>query len=84
MEQTKWCRRCDRTLPVDSFGKSNQHRDGLKTYCRECCRKIGHAHYHANLESERAKRDKYRRADPKKMNARAKRWRDNLRVEVIV
>lgn len=38
MEQitTKYCSKCKRDLPVTSFNKSKNTKDGLQYHCREC------------------------------------------------
>lgn len=33
---TKYCPRCDQTLPIESFGKNRSTRDGLTGYCKAC------------------------------------------------
>lgn len=35
----KYCRKCGRTLPIDSFSRSGRSSDGRQTYCRECANK---------------------------------------------
>lgn len=32
----KWCKKCDRFLPVTEFAKHSSRPDGLQIYCREC------------------------------------------------
>ena len=36
MSQTKYCKRCDRTLPIEQFCKNKQTKDGYGFYCKEC------------------------------------------------
>jgi hypothetical protein len=33
---SKYCPRCERVLPVDSFGRNRSARDGLTSYCKPC------------------------------------------------
>ena len=33
----KHCPHCNRTLPVTSFHKDKKKKDGLRSWCRECC-----------------------------------------------
>lgn len=35
---TKRCSSCKQTLPVTAFGKNRSKRDGLKCYCKACCK----------------------------------------------
>jgi len=44
---TKVCGRCKKELPKDEFSKSNQTRDGLKSWCKECLR-VYHRDWYAN------------------------------------
>jgi hypothetical protein len=41
---TKYCKRCDRELPLSEFHKDRSLKDGLAFYCRECTAKYGHAY----------------------------------------
>lgn len=34
---TKFCTRCERTLPASAFYRVRSAKDGLSGYCRECC-----------------------------------------------
>ncbi len=33
---TKWCGRCKRTLPLESFANNSAKKDGLQDRCRDC------------------------------------------------
>ncbi len=35
-EATKFCPKCEQTLPTTSFFKNKSRRDGLQGYCKEC------------------------------------------------
>ena len=39
-EGMKICSRCGRLLPLDSFYKYSQSKDGHQNYCKECTRDI--------------------------------------------
>ena len=41
MSQTKHCKRCDRTLPIEQFHNSKNMKDGKAFYCKECCSEYG-------------------------------------------
>lgn len=41
MTETKHCKRCDRTLPIDQFHKDKKSKDGHAFYCKECCAEYG-------------------------------------------
>ena len=38
--ETKICTKCQKELPLESFGKCTKAKDGLKTRCKECRNKI--------------------------------------------
>ena len=39
--KTKYCKRCDRVLPVERFSKHKNTKDGLNFYCRGCISEKG-------------------------------------------
>lgn len=39
--QSKYCKRCDRTLPIEMFCKNKSSKDGHAFYCRDCTSKYG-------------------------------------------
>ena len=41
MSQTKYCKRCDRTLPINHFHRDKKSEDGHAFYCKECCSEYG-------------------------------------------
>lgn len=43
-EKTKYCKRCDRDLPLSAFGTDRKRPDGLNFYCKECCRNYEREH----------------------------------------
>lgn len=70
-QTTKFCRKCERTLPLDRehFGSNGRTPDGTRrlwdSYCRECRRRMRTALYHADperhLARNRAERAKFAR-----------------------
>ena len=34
--KTKYCSKCNRTLPVEMFWKNRREKDGFQFYCKEC------------------------------------------------
>lgn len=58
MNTEKYCKRCDQTLPVDSFTPSKARYDGLQNYCRECMKKYRIEHYRANKEQYQNRNNK--------------------------
>jgi len=41
METTKYCKRCDRTLPIENFSKDKKLKDGYAFYCKDCASDYG-------------------------------------------
>jgi 5-methylcytosine-specific restriction endonuclease McrA len=57
---TKYCARCDQTLPTENFAKNKARYDGLQGMCRSC---------------DRAKRIDWEKRNPKKARERIDRYR---------
>lgn len=68
--ETKYCKRCDQTLPIDRFTKSVGRYDGLQVYCAECMKLYRREHYHAN---KKAYKDRARENNPKYI-AKTRAW----------
>lgn len=60
-EEFKYCLRCKKVLPKSSFYKSNQSKDGLYCYCKECVKK------YYNSEKGRISYEKYWKSEKKKL-----------------
>jgi hypothetical protein len=52
------CTCCRRVLPAESFGPRPAKRDGLASWCRECCREANRRWRAANREAYNAARRK--------------------------
>lgn len=39
--KTKYCKRCDRTLPISRFNKNRCSKDGYTFYCKDCISEYG-------------------------------------------
>lgn len=57
---TKYCKRCDKTLAVVEFTISKSRYDGLQAYCRECMKKYRIEHYQANKKQYYERNNKSR------------------------
>jgi hypothetical protein len=44
----KICARCNERKPTDEFGADFKAKNGLKSYCRQCHRKVNYEWYHSN------------------------------------
>ena len=42
--ETKYCKRCDRELPLSNFHKDRKSKDGLAFYCRNCTANYSHSY----------------------------------------
>ena len=38
---TKYCKKCDRTLPIEQFHKDKKSKDNYAFYCKDCTREYG-------------------------------------------
>jgi len=53
MSQTKWCSRCDKTLPTTEFWRDLSRRDDLDHWCKQCRHDSARARYDAKKKRER-------------------------------
>lgn len=51
----KWCRKCDRVLPLDRFGPNRNKSDGKESACRECKAKRARAYREKKKRGETGK-----------------------------
>ena len=63
MVETKRCTKCGRELPLSEFSENVGYRDGYKTHCKECVRKVSREWYvrnrmPANKEYRRLQQEK--------------------------
>lgn len=63
MTETKRCTKCGRELPLSEFSENVSYRDGYKTHCKECVRKVSREWYvrnrmPANKEYRRLQQEK--------------------------
>jgi len=79
---TKRCPRCKLSYanPLVSFGKASERKDGLKVYCRQCCKEQQRAYQRKNAEKIKTARRTYwaayyARNIIKLRIAAARRWR---------
>lgn len=85
--ETKICTKCQRELPLESFGKYTKSKDGLKSRCKECRNKLKREYnkthkqqthdykqwYMKNhIEELRISQKKYRTEHKEEIKARAK------------
>lgn len=73
-----WCSKCQRYLPIDSFGKSANRRFGLKTWCKECRKKD----LEENPIRERTRRREHYLRNKDKILAANRKWRRENRDKV--
>lgn len=57
--ETKQCRKCRETLPLSSFTKRSQSKDGLDSVCRNCKAKLAEEYYSTNREKTLAQKRAY-------------------------
>lgn len=60
MSDTKYCKHCDRTLPITRFNKNKGTKDGLTFYCKDCVAEYGRKYrstpegMYSNIKSRQA------------------------------
>ena len=73
----KTCSRCKEVKSTEEFTKKKTSKDGLRSYCRECCRKDAER-WRANTKEQRALRGKeYHEKHRDRIIQRQKEWRKN-------
>ena len=50
-KKTKKCSKCGRILPIDNFSNNNSAKDGLQSYCKECCSKYNQIYQQTNKQT---------------------------------
>jgi len=75
---SKRCRKCGATKPVDAFGRDRSRPDGRFPWCLECKRAWESARREANIDAERARgRASYARHRERRIAAVAERYRSD-------
>lgn len=59
----KICRRCERELPLDDFGKRKTGKNGLSSWCRECIREHSRIKRESNPLARQREREYEQRPD---------------------
>lgn len=73
----KVCPKCKKELPATSeyFYKQSRSKDGLTTYCRDCCKAYAREWQKRNSEKERARKKKWRQEHREKEKERKRNQR---------
>lgn len=69
MEFLKKCSKCKELLPVSSFCKHRNGKDGINASCKRCGANQKAAYYKAHPEKKKAKCAAYQKANPEKKKA---------------
>jgi len=69
----KTCSACKESKPIDMFSKQNDRKSGVRSQCKDCCKKK----YKPNKEKVRIKNKAWVLKNPDKISAQNKRHRDN-------
>jgi hypothetical protein len=77
-EGMKKCRKCEKILSVDNFGKSNKNKDGLKSHCKECKRQ--ESKYWRDNNQEHCK--KYREDHKDEIREKDRKYRTNNKEKI--
>lgn len=90
MSERKTCTKCKRELPLDSFCKDKNRKDGLNPWCRDCRKKhyadnrerfLGYARKYR--ETHREQKNEYYRKNREKRNKINKNFNLKLKLEVF-
>lgn len=73
-DATKVCRRCGVDKPRTDFSLARSNRDGLYSYCKECARAQGRAHYIRNREAVKKRTRQWALGNPDKARKAARRY----------
>src|SRR5436190_23026241 len=84
-DETKYCPRCEEVQPLSEFTKNRAKFDGLKVYCKTCCKKEREENsgYYAqkskewraaNPERFKEKRDAWEQAHPQSERETRQEW----------
>jgi hypothetical protein len=71
---TKWCRKCDQTKQRSEFGSNTGIKDGLHTYCRQCCSTARKAYFERDPDAFRARQRAYWGRPENGRGAKARAW----------
>jgi hypothetical protein len=72
---TKFCRKCNSVLPITSFGKCSQSKDGKTRQCKACLKKKQDSWYARNPEYKQNHVKKYNQTERAKLLRRNRRLR---------
>lgn len=70
-EGFKTCATCRSDLPVAEFNGHKSSKDGLRSSCRECCKRLHQEWYARNADQQRSKRQLYYQNNRARENAAA-------------
>lgn len=70
-------------LPLSSFGKDSSRADGHKYWCKACRSKESQRRYQVHPDRVKRSNLRWRQAEPEKVDAINKRYRDRLRDRVF-
>ena len=75
----KRCTKCKQEKSFSEFSKNKNCKDGLHSWCKECERPIGKAHYQRNKQKVKARANAWSKNNPERARAHNKaasaKWR---------
>lgn len=72
--RTKWCCKCDKVLPISSFGKNKARYDKVQSACKPCLTRLVRTWQKKNKQKVREYVDCYQKRNPGKINAKTKAY----------
>lgn len=79
---TKRCRKCDVVKYEADYSKDKENKDGLKRYCKACCKALDRSYIERNREKHNEKSLRWQKANPRYEKERWVRYRKNNRVKI--
>lgn len=75
---SKHCYKCNRILPLTSFGKNSASKDGHMSECKECRLRAKRQYYHKHPQRARNEKKRYRQNNLEQVREKNRQWvRDN-------
>ena len=79
----KTCPKCKQEKPLTAFSADNNKKDGVRSWCRECCGKARKLYYLNNKEKLISATVKWRNDNPEKARLASKKIREELKRQVV-
>lgn len=79
---TKYCKKCERDLPLSMFYKDKSRKDGLSCYCKECRLKYSKEHHIKVRDKHKEYKKKYWQENKHRFVEQRKQYREEHREDM--